>query len=104
MTKCSCCSQLQWSDLPWSKPYIRQITKTGENVGNYFLNFFRDGFVDKKELHAWILRSFKSLSKEESEERFDDGDEDGDGFVSWLEYRRVEFDFDDDEDLESVKG
>jgi hypothetical protein len=68
------------------------------------LNFFRDGFVDKKELHAWILRSFKSLSKEESEERFDDGDEDGDGFVSWLEYRRVEFDFDDDEDLESVKG
>ena len=50
------------------------------------------------------MRSFKSLSKEESEERFDDGDEDGDGFVSWLEYRRVEFDFDDDEDLESVKG
>ena len=36
--------------------------------------------------------------------RFDDGDEDEDGFVTWLEYRRVEFDFDDDEDLESVKG
>lgn len=64
----------------------------------------KDGFVDKKELHAWILRSFKSLSKEESEERFDDSDEDGDAFVSWLEYRRVEFDFDDDEDLESVKS
>merc|ERR1719225_2499597 len=26
------------------------------------------------------------------------------GFVTWMEYRRVEFDFDDDEDLESVKG
>ena len=64
----------------------------------------KDGNVDKKELHAWILLSFKSLSKEESEERFSDGDEDGDGFVTWLEYRRVEFDFDDDEDLESVRG
>ena len=31
----------------------------------------RDGFIEKKELHSWILRSFKSLSKEESEERLE---------------------------------
>lgn len=29
----------------------------------------KDGFVDRNELHAWILKSFKSLSLEESEER-----------------------------------
>ena len=32
----------------------------------------KDGFVDKAELQEWILRSFKSLSREESEERFDE--------------------------------
>ncbi len=62
------------------------------------------GKVEKSELHAWILRSFKSLSKEESEERFEEADEDGDGSVTWTEYRRAEFDFDDDEDFESVKA
>ena len=62
-----------------------------------------DNFVDKSELQAWILRSFQSLSKEESEERFQDSDEDNDGVISWLEYRRSEFDFDDDEDFESIK-
>ena len=88
--------------------YVKKILKIVKKKSwiywEVIFGFFRDGFVDKKELHAWILRSFKSLSKEESEERFDDSDEDGDAFVSWLEYRRVEFDFDDDEDLESVKG
>ena len=62
------------------------------------MNFFRDGFVDKKELHAWILRSFKSLSKEESEERFDDGDEDElDGNEDELGGDVDEFDGDEDE-------
>jgi len=63
-----------------------------------------DNFVDKKELQDWILRSFKSLSKEESQDRFEEGDEDADGIVTWQEYRRAEFDFDDDENLESVRG
>ena len=49
----------------------------------------------RQELYAWILRSFKSLSKEESDERFEDGDEDEDGFVSWREYAAEEFDLDE---------
>jgi hypothetical protein len=35
-----------------------------------------DGSVDKKELFSWILRSFKSLSQEESSDRFHDTDDD----------------------------
>ena len=46
-------------------------------------------------MYAWILRSFKSLSKEESDERFDDSDENEDGFVSWKEYAAEEFDLDE---------
>ena len=61
-----------------------------------------DGFVDKSEMNAWILKSFASLSKEESEERFEDTDEDGDSIISWDEYKRAEFDLDDDEDLKNV--
>lgn len=45
-----------------------------------------DGFVDRHELKAWILRSFKNLSEEEAEDRFDDIDENNDGKISWLEY------------------
>ena len=59
-----------------------------------------DGFVDKSEMNAWILKSFASLSKEESEERFEDTDEDGDSIISWDEYKRAEFDLDDDEDFD----
>jgi Ca2+-binding EF-hand superfamily protein len=45
----------------------------------------RDGdkLISKKELHSWILRSFRSLSQEESTERFKDADQDGDGHVTW---------------------
>uniref|UniRef100_A0A6B2EGN6 Reticulocalbin-3 n=1 Tax=Phlebotomus kandelakii TaxID=1109342 RepID=A0A6B2EGN6_9DIPT len=45
-----------------------------------------DGFVDRHELKAWILRSFRMLSQEEANERFQDLDEDGDGMTSWQEY------------------
>ena len=31
-----------------------------------------DGFVDKSKMNAWNLKSFASLSKEESEKRFED--------------------------------
>ena len=51
--------------------------------------------IFRQELYAWILRSFKSLSKEESDERFDDSDENEDGFVSWKEYAAEEFDLDE---------
>ena len=47
---------------------------------------------------AWILRSFRMLSQEESTERFDDNNEDGDDFVSWEEYKANEFEDLEDED------
>merc|ERR1711874_928407 len=57
-----------------------------------------DGKIDKNELTAWILRSFRMPSQEESTERFDDNNEDGDDFVSWEEYKANEFEDLEDED------
>ena len=48
-------------------------------------------------MKAWILKSFASLSKEESEKRFEDTDEDSDSIISRDEYKRAEFDLNDDE-------
>lgn len=45
-----------------------------------------DKFVDRHELKAWILRSFKKLSEEEAEDRFEDLDENSDDKLSWAEY------------------
>ncbi|XP_050698726.1 reticulocalbin-2-like isoform X3 [Eriocheir sinensis] len=45
-----------------------------------------DKNIDRKELHSWILRSFRMLSEEESAERMDEVDEDEDGYVTWAEY------------------
>merc|ERR1719435_48212 len=56
-----------------------------------------DQTIDRNEMYSWILRSFKSLSAEDSKDRFDDADEDEDGFVSWDEYRAEEYDFDDED-------
>ena len=47
---------------------------------------------------AWILRSFRMLSQEESTERFDDNNEDDDDFVTWDEYKANEF-----EDLDEIE-
>ena len=52
-------------------------------------------FLLRNELYSWILRSFKSLSEEDSNDRFDDSDEDEDGFVTWEEYKAEEYDFGD---------
>jgi Ca2+-binding EF-hand superfamily protein len=43
--------------------------------------------ICRNELYSWILRSFKSLSKEESDERFEDCDDNEDGKVTWDEYK-----------------
>ncbi len=56
-----------------------------------------DETIDKTELQQWILRSFRSLAKEESQERMEEADEDADGRVSWDEYRKEEFDLDQEE-------
>lgn len=61
-----------------------------------------DEHIDKNELYAWILRSFKSLSEEDSIDRFEDADEDDNGFVSWEEYKADEYDFDDDQDMKEA--
>lgn len=45
-----------------------------------------DEFIDRHELKAWILRSFRQLSEEEGHERFDDIDENKDDKVTWQEY------------------
>ena len=52
----------------------------------------------RNELYAWILRSFKALSLEDSNERFEDSDADEDGWVTWSEYYEEEYDFGDMED------
>lgn len=50
-----------------------------------------DKFIDRHELKAWILRSFKRLSEEEAEDRFEDLDENNDEKLSWAEYAKDVF-------------
>jgi len=50
-----------------------------------------DGFVDKTELRQWIVRSFRMLSREDSDERLKDADHDSDDHVSWEEHKHAEF-------------
>jgi len=54
-----------------------------------------DEAIDRNELYAWILRSFKALSQEDSDDRFEDADGDENGFVTWEEYLEDEYDFGD---------
>ena len=45
--------------------------------------------------------SIRSLSEEDSKDRFEDADEDMDGLVTWAEYKAEEYDFGEEEvDLE----
>ncbi|XP_058120819.1 reticulocalbin-2 [Anopheles ziemanni] len=57
-----------------------------------------DGFVDRHELKAWILRSFKSLAEEEASERFDDVDLNNDESVTWEEYLQETYGMDSDDE------
>ncbi|CAG9853696.1 unnamed protein product [Phyllotreta striolata] len=45
-----------------------------------------DSQIDRNELKAWIIRSFKMLSEEEAQDRLEDADENHDGKVTWEEY------------------
>lgn len=51
-----------------------------------------DDQINKVELKQWILRSFRTLSEEESTQRFDESDLNEDGVVTWKEYLTEEFD------------
>ena len=55
-----------------------------------------DEFVDRHELKAWIMRSFRKLSEEEAEDRFEDLDEDNDEMLSWAEYVKDVFGMESD--------
>lgn len=56
-----------------------------------------DGSITTIELKQWILRSFKSLSEEESQEKFNEVDLDRDNEVTWDEYRAETYGADADE-------
>jgi len=57
-----------------------------------------DRSIDKRELKAWILRSFKSLTEEEAAERLEEADENEDGKVTWEEYANDAYGLDSRED------
>jgi len=59
-----------------------------------------DGYVDKPELHQWIVRSFRMLSREESEERLKEEDQNEDGFIDWSEHKDAEFEGTDEDNLD----
>lgn len=60
-----------------------------------------DKFIDRHELKAWILRSFKSLSEEEATDRFEEIDEDEDNKITWMEYMKNTYGMDSDEDIDN---
>uniref|UniRef100_A0A1B6J5R2 Reticulocalbin-3 n=1 Tax=Homalodisca liturata TaxID=320908 RepID=A0A1B6J5R2_9HEMI len=64
----------------------------------------KDSIIDRKELHAWILRSFRMLSEEESAERFEDADENEDGKVTWDEYKADSYGMDGSEEENIIQS
>lgn len=56
-----------------------------------------DEFVDRHELKAWILRSFKNLLEEESTDRFEDIDTNGNDEITWEEYYEDTYGMESDE-------
>ena len=80
-----------------SRKRLRNLVTRGGMDAN------QDGFVDILELKDWILKSFKNLAKEDGEERLDEEDANGDGFVSWEEHLKDAFDINLDTDFEDLK-
>ncbi|XP_067623047.1 reticulocalbin-2 isoform X2 [Eurosta solidaginis] len=62
----------------------------------------KDGFVDRHELKAWILRSFKKLGEEEAADRLEEIDMDGDGVVTWKEYLKDSFSMEDEDEKKEL--
>ncbi|BFF94760.1 reticulocalbin-2 [Drosophila madeirensis] len=56
----------------------------------------KDEFVDRHELKAWILRSFKKLSEEEAADRFDEIDQETDERITWKEYLQDTYSMEDE--------
>ncbi|XP_055375624.1 reticulocalbin-2 [Condylostylus longicornis] len=60
-----------------------------------------DGFVDRPELKAWIIRSFKKLSEEEANDNFDLADTDSNEVLTWEEYLLNTYDTDNETSVSS---
>lgn len=58
-----------------------------------------DKYIGRKELQAWILRSFKMLTEEEARERLEDADENNDGRVTWEEYVQDTYGMEDSNEI-----
>ena len=71
-----------------SKVRLRQLVENGIDEN-------KDGFVDRDELTRWVLKSFTTLAKEEGLDRLEEDDVNEDGFVSWEEYLKGSYDYDD---------
>ncbi|XP_054708745.1 reticulocalbin-2-like [Uloborus diversus] len=56
-----------------------------------------DQFVDRKELTNWVLKSFKTLTIEESMDELEDVDSDGDAQITWEEHIAETFGIYEDE-------
>ena len=57
-----------------------------------------DKFISSTELKQWIIRSFKSLSQEESKEKLAEVDLNKDGEVTWNEYKAETYGLENDVD------
>lgn len=57
-----------------------------------------DKFISQTELKQWIIRSFKSLSEEESKEKLTEVDLNKDGEVTWNEYKAETYGLENDVD------
>ncbi|CAH0557689.1 unnamed protein product [Brassicogethes aeneus] len=79
------------------------------------MDLTKDETIDRRELKAWILRSFRKLSEEEASDRLEDADENGDSIISWQEYlsdtygidkseEAIQFDGDNDHLIEDDKA
>lgn len=58
-----------------------------------------DKIIDQIELKQWILNSFRKLSREETEERMKEADDNHDGVVTWTEYLSDAFGVDSEEEI-----
>ncbi len=61
-----------------------------------------DSEITTLELKQWILRSFKSLSEEESREKLNEVDLDKDNYVTWNEYKAETYGVDDEAEEGSI--
>lgn len=63
-----------------------------------------DKYISPVELKQWIIRSFKSLSEEESKEKYSEVDLDKNGEVTWDEYKAETYGLENDAENSIFSG